>query len=82
MTVTGRPRGGSPVNDAGSNTLLISDLVDLDGDGNASEPLPYDLLGEPRRSDDIYATDTGEGGRPIVDMGAYEVRVYERWLEP
>ncbi|MHC4128022.1 MAG: right-handed parallel beta-helix repeat-containing protein [Planctomycetota bacterium] len=51
---------GSPCVDAGSNAALPADALDLDGDGDTSEPLPYDLDGNPRI----------QGG--TVDMGAYE----------
>ncbi len=51
---------GSPCLDAGDNAALPADEVDLDGDGNTVETLPYDLAGNPR-------VQSG-----IVDMGAYE----------
>ena len=58
-----RLRGGSPCIDAGSNTAVSADTTDLDGDGNTTEQIPWDLDGNPR----VY------GGR--VDMGAYEAMV-------
>ena len=55
-----RLSGGSPASDAGSNGLLPADTADLDGDGDTTEPLPYDLDGSPRIVNSA------------VDMGAYE----------
>jgi hypothetical protein len=66
-----RLQPGSPGIDAGSNFALPADTLDLDGDGDVSEPLPVDINGNPRRVD-APATDTGIGDPPLVDMGAYE----------
>lgn len=63
---------GSPCIDAGDNTALLPDTLDLDGDGNTTEPTPIDMAGFPRRLDDPDTPDTGKGAPPIVDMGAYE----------
>jgi predicted outer membrane repeat protein len=63
---------GSPCADAGDNGLAITDYLDLDGDGDLSEPAPYDLDGNPRFLDDPLAPDTGTGTGPLIDMGAYE----------
>jgi hypothetical protein len=52
--------------DAGTNTLLPPDTFDLDGDGNTTEILPFDLGGRLR----IF--DWGGDGIATVDMGAYE----------
>jgi hypothetical protein len=61
-----RLQPGSPAIDAGSNYLLPADALDLDGDGNTTEPLPVDLVGQARVVD-------GDGdGTATVDMGAYE----------
>ncbi len=51
---------GSPCIDAGLTALVPEDSLDLDNDGDTSEPLPFDLAGGPR------AVGTA------VDMGAYE----------
>lgn len=67
-----RLQGGSPCIDAGSNVWVESDRGDIDGDGDTTEPLPYDLDGYPRFVDDPATADTGEGSPPIIDMGAYE----------
>ncbi len=62
---------GSPAIDAGDSSLLPHDSSDLDGDGDTSEPLPLDLDGNPRVTDDPATTDTGPVS-PAVDLGAYE----------
>lgn len=54
---------GSPCIDSGDNASLPQDIVDLDDDGDTTEPLPWDLDGNPRIIGDA------------VDMGAYEVTV-------
>jgi CSLREA domain-containing protein len=59
-TQTHALRPGSPALDAGDNTLLPGDTLDLDGDGNTIEPVPYDQRGFAR----IVNT--------TVDIGAYE----------
>jgi hypothetical protein len=53
---------GSPCSDAGDNASIPPDTADLDGDGNTTEPIPFDLDGL-RRIADL-----------VVDMGAYEVQ--------
>ena len=50
---------------AGSNEALVNDWIDLDGDGNASEPLPIDARGNERLS-------AFGGDEPVVDLGAIE----------
>lgn len=71
----------SPAIDAGDNTKVPADMLDLDGDGNTSEPLPYDLAGYPRFLNNPDIADTGNGSPPIVDMGAYEfVQTLEVYL--
>ncbi|HYP05089.1 MAG TPA: right-handed parallel beta-helix repeat-containing protein, partial [Bryobacteraceae bacterium] len=67
-----RLRSNSPAVDAGRNSLVRNDTLDLDGDGNTAERLPLDHGGA-RRFLDVPATaDTGAGNAPIVDMGAFE----------
>jgi len=63
----------SPAIDSGNNSVIPADSRDLDGDGNTSELLPYDLKGVARFVDHSRA-DTGNGSAPIVDMGAYEAQ--------
>jgi len=63
---------GSPCIDAGNNAAVPPDTLDLDGDGNTTEPIPFDLDGAVRFVDNPAAPDTGSGSPPIVDMGTYE----------
>ena len=55
-------RDGSGCIDAGDNTALPADALDLDGDKDTSEALPYDLLLNERVVGDA------------VDLGAYEAQ--------
>ncbi len=59
-------QAASPVIDVGENSLVPPDVLDLDSDGDVTEPLPYDLDGQPRFFN---------GVQPVVDMGAYEAQV-------
>jgi hypothetical protein len=59
-----RPAGSSfeylsPLTDSGDVTYLPADWMDLDGDGNTTEPLPVDAAGRPRANG-------------TIDIGAYE----------
>jgi len=68
---------GSPCIDAGNNQQVSSDVLDLDGDGDTTEPIPLDRDGNPRFTDDPCALDTGLADPDfptlaIVDIGAYE----------
>jgi parallel beta-helix repeat protein len=65
---------GSPCIDAGNNADVPADAVDLDADGNTTEPLPLDVAGTQRFADDPHTPDTGAGTAPIVDIGACEYR--------
>ncbi len=65
----------SPCVDAGDNSGVTPDVLDLDADNDADEPMPLDLDGYPRFADVPGILDTGNPGRqgpPVVDMGAYE----------
>lgn len=62
----------SPCIDAADNTAVPADSEDIDQDLNTTEPMPWDLDGNPRFYDDAETVDTGIGTPPIVDMGAYE----------
>jgi len=68
----GRLQTASPCIDAGKNSVLPADVLDLDSDGNTAEAVPVDLDGQPRRVDHPGHADTGSGTPPIVDMGPYE----------
>ena len=61
----------SAARDAGDNSAVEADVLDLDGDGNTSEPVPFDLNGNPRFVDSNQP-DSGNGTAPIVDLGCYE----------
>ncbi len=63
---------GSPCIDAADNTAVPADTLDLDEDGDTTEPIPFDLEGNSRFHDAPDTPDTGNGIPPIVDMGAYE----------
>jgi hypothetical protein len=65
---------GSPCIDAGDSTAVPPDALDLDGDGDTTEPTPLDLGGLPRFADDPSTADTGvpDPPRPVTDMGASE----------
>lgn len=65
----------SPAIDAGSNSDLLADLGDSDGDGLFTDEYPLDFEGQNRRMDHGGVTDTGSGSAPIVDMGADEFAV-------
>ncbi len=55
-----RLKYGSPAIDVGKNSALPQDMADLDKDGNTTEPIPFDLAGNPR----IQNT--------TIDLGAFE----------
>jgi hypothetical protein len=56
---------GSPAINAGLNADILADTTDLDGDGNTTEPIPYDQRGSG------FARISGSR----VDIGAYEAVV-------
>ena len=63
---------GSPALDAGSAALLPADILDLDGDANTTEPVPFDERGVTfsRTVDGPDANSTA-----TVDIGAFEAQV-------
>ena len=62
----------SPCIDSGANNARPADSLDLDDDGDADEPIPFDLDWNPRFVDDPDSENTGCGAPVILDMGAYE----------
>ena len=67
-----RLRPESPCIDSGSNALVPSDTLDLDGDGDMGEPVPVDGHCRFRYVDYALVGDSGVGAAPIVDRGALE----------
>lgn len=67
-----RLRVVSPCIDAGGNSFVPADVLDLDSDTNVAEFLPLDLADRPRTVNHPGVPDTGMGPPPIVDMGAFE----------
>lgn len=65
----------SPCIDRGNNTLLPQDVADLNGNGNTTEILPYDINGFRRLVQDPDTNDMGVGTAPFVDAGAYEFQL-------
>ncbi|MEK6675499.1 MAG: hypothetical protein AABZ47_07585, partial [Planctomycetota bacterium] len=60
--------------DAGSHELIPADVLDVDGNGDTSEPVPLDLLRNARQLEDRSTIDTGTtvSGCRVADMGAHE----------
>jgi predicted outer membrane repeat protein len=69
---------GSPCIDAGNNLAVQRDVDDLNGDGLTSDGYPFDLADNPRFTDDLFVSNTGNSAsiNHIVDMGPLE-RVVE-----
>ncbi len=67
-----RLTAASPCVDRGNNARVAPDVNDLDGDGDTSEPIPYDLDRNPRFINAFAGPDPRS---VIVDMGAYEFQV-------
>ena len=59
---------GSPCIEVGSNTAVPADILDIDEDGNTTEPTPLDLDERSR----LFDGDCADVA--VVDMGAYEFR--------
>jgi predicted outer membrane repeat protein len=62
-------QAGSPAIDAGNSSELPADSLDLNDNGDTSEPLPLDLAGNARTQD---VPEAGGSGDFSVDLGAYE----------
>lgn len=65
----------SPAIDAGDNAQVSADITDADQDSNFAEQIGVDVLGAARRVNINSVADTGAGGSPMVDRGAYETPV-------
>jgi hypothetical protein len=67
---------GSPCIDAGDDTALPADVIDLDLDFDMTERLPWDLDANPRIEDDPAVPDTGLPDPPlfpaVVNLGVLE----------
>jgi predicted outer membrane repeat protein len=61
----------SPYIDAGDNSLVPPDWIDIDADGDTAERFPIDFDGSPRFQDHAEPN-TGCGGMAVVDVGAFE----------
>jgi len=62
----------SPALDIGDNAAVPADTMDLDRDGDLTEPLPRDLDGVPRFACVRCSAPPAPGTLPRVDLGAYE----------
>ncbi|HRX85229.1 MAG TPA: right-handed parallel beta-helix repeat-containing protein [Phycisphaerae bacterium] len=72
-----RLAAGSPCIDAADNAAVPPDTLDLDGDGDVTEPSPFDAAGRTRFWDDPATPDCPQPGAscgtaPLADMGAFE----------
>ncbi|MFC3615999.1 choice-of-anchor Q domain-containing protein, partial [Lutimaribacter marinistellae] len=84
------PQAGSPLIDAGDDSLLPEDALDLDGDGNRIEPLPFDARGAERRQGppDIGAVEVGraakfsETGSFLLSSDAVTVSLQRSYVAP
>ncbi len=56
----------SPAVESGSNAVIATDALDLDGDGNTAELIPFDL------DLSVRVFDGDENGTGTVDIGCYE----------
>jgi hypothetical protein len=63
----------SPAIDAGDNTSVFDDYLDLDNDGIIDEPTPIDIDGKERFFEMPIQPNVGNGDFPLVDIGTYEV---------
>lgn len=66
-----RLRCGSPCLDAGSDASVPADVMDLDGDGDTFEAIPWDIDGYSRQVDGALTASA------IVDLGACELQAVE-----
>jgi len=63
----------SPCLDAADYSKLPSDVLDVDGDGNVTEIIPWDIAWQTRWIDQSTVGDSGTGTFTFLDMGAYEL---------
>jgi hypothetical protein len=75
-----RLEAGSRCVDAGDASALPADVADLDGDGDTTEPLPWDSDGLPRSFDVASVVDVGIGPGSVPDPGAHEFQYSQRRL--
>jgi hypothetical protein len=75
-TLTMLPELTSPAIDGGEPTVLPPDVTDLDGDGDTTEPIPYDQRGRNfnrvlQFAPDIGAVETGQSPTSKVEVAEY-----------
>lgn len=70
-----RLRADSPAVDLGLSETNVTDVCDLDGDGDTGEPVPVDLVRNPR------AVDADGDGVAQIDLGAYEVQLTQLTID-
>lgn len=63
------PDDQSAALNVGDDTLIPPDILDLDGDGNSTEPWPYDFLGNPRRFGNFVDMAAHESQNPNASPG-------------
>jgi hypothetical protein len=75
-SLTMRPQLTSPAINAGNPNVLPPDATDLDGDGNTTEPIPYDQRGKGfnrilAANPDLGAVEVNQNPTAAVEMGEY-----------
>lgn len=72
---------GSPAIDSGNGAIIVTDVVDADEDGNTSEQLPLDLLGDARTQGDTVDRGAAESN-PTAGNGVFIGKPGGSWFTP